>query len=243
MKHVNLFLSFVLVLGLLSSCKSKNKTAKEKASAAEGWISLFDGKTSTGWRGYNSPVFPNDYWEIVDGCFRCRGIGNGNMTNTDLITERKYSNFELSLEWKISQGGNSGIFIFAQELPETPIYMSAPEMQVIDNLNHPDAKMGVNGNRQAGSLYDLIPAVPQNAKPAGEWNQVSILSNNGQIVFKLNGENVVSFTLGTDEWRQMCADSKFKDWEWFVNTAKEGHIALQDHGFEVWYRNIKIREL
>ncbi|NMB51011.1 MAG: DUF1080 domain-containing protein, partial [Bacteroidales bacterium] len=97
--------------------------------------------------------------------------------------------------------------------------------------------------RQAGSLYDLIPAVPQNAKPAGEWNQVSILSNNGQIVFKLNGENVVSFTSGTDEWRQMCADSKFKDWEWFVNTAKEGHIALQDHGFEVWYRNIKIREL
>jgi len=165
------------------------------------------------------------------------------MTNTDLITEKKYSNFELSLEWNISQGGNSGIVIFAQEVPEKPIYMSAPEMQVIDNQNHPDAKLGVNGNRQAGSLYDMIPAVPQNAKPAGEWNQVGILSDNGRVVFKLNGENVVTFTLGTDEWKQMCANSKFKDWEWFVNTAKEGHIGLQDHGFEVWFRNIKIREL
>jgi hypothetical protein len=243
MKYVNLFLSLVLVLGLLSSCKSKNKPAKEEAPAAEGWVSLFDGKTSTGWRGYNSPAFPNAYWEIVDGCFHCLGLGKGEMTNTDLITEKKYSNFELSLEWNISPGGNSGIFIFAQEIPGKPIYMSAPEMQVIDNQNHPDAKLGVNGNRQAGSLYDMIPAVPQNAKPAGEWNQVNILSDNGRVVFKLNGENVVTFTLGTDEWKQMCANSKFKDWEWFVNTAKEGHIALQDHGFEVWYRNIKIREL
>jgi hypothetical protein len=116
-------------------------------------------------------------------------------------------------------------------------------MQVLDNINHPDAKLGIHGNRQAGSLYDMIPAVPQNATPVGEWNQIEIVVNQGRVVFKQNGVNVVTFTLGTDEWKQMCADSKFKDWSWFVNTAKEGYIGLQDHGFEVWYRNIKIREL
>lgn len=244
MNTVKNLIFLLMILGLLNSCGSGGNAPKEAAANDNnGWVSLFDGTTASGWRGYNTPAFPNAYWEIVDGCFHCRGIGNGNMTNTDIITEKKYSNFELSLEWKISEGGNSGIFIFAREIPETPIYMTAPEMQVLDNVKHPDAKMGVDGNRQAGSLYDMIPAVPQNAKPVGEWNQVVIRVDQGNVVFRQNGENVVSFTIGTDEWRQLCANSKFKDWEWFVNLPKEGHIGLQDHGFEVWYRNIKIKEL
>jgi len=241
MKIVRILFLCVLVLGLAASCKSKGKAVKETKD--DGWVSLFDGKTTAGWRGYNMTGFPSANWEIVDGILHCLGAGKGDMTNTDLITEKKYGNFELSLEWKISTGGNSGIFIFVQEIPGVEIYKSSPEMQVLDNLNHPDALKGINNNRQAGSLYDMIPAVPQNAKPAGEWNQVGIMANNGNVVFKQNGVNVVSFTLGTEEWKQMCANSKFKDWSWFVNTAKEGYIGLQDHGCEVWYRNIKIREL
>jgi hypothetical protein len=229
------------MMGLVTSCKSKTKAQKETDD--DGWVSIFDGKTTNGWRGYNSNGFPSTHWEIADGAFHCLGVGNGNMTNTDLITDKKYENFELSLEWKISEGGNSGIFIFVQEVPETEIYKSSPEMQVLDNIKHPDAEQGVNGNRKAGSLYDMIPAVPQNAKPVGEWNQVGIMVDDGKVVFRQNGVNVVTFTVNTDEWREMCENSKFKDWSWFVNPAKQGHIGLQDHGFEVWYRNIKIREL
>jgi len=245
MKLLKILLSIVLMIGITSCGTEAERAAKKQAKqeAKEGWVRLFDGKTTKGWRGYNSTSFPSANWEIVDGTFHCLGIGKGEMTNTDLITEKKYSNFELSLEWKLSKGGNSGIFIMTQEVPGVEIYKSSPEMQVLDNINHPDANLGLNGNRQAGSLYDMIPAVPQNAKPVGEWNQVGIRVENGKVVFRQNGINVVTFTLGTEEWKQMCENSKFKDWEWFVNTAKEGHIGLQDHGFEVWYRNIKIREL
>jgi len=221
MKTLNTILSIVIVMGI-TSC---SKTGKTKTAAKENWISIFDGKTTTGWRGYNK-----------SGTGEAGGGG-------DIIYDRKLGNFELSLEWKISEGGNSGIFILGQEIPNEPIYKSAPEMQVLDNDRHPDAKLGVNGNRMAGSLYDLIPAVPQNTKPVGEWNKVSILIYQGTVVFNQNGANVVEFHLWTDDWKKMCANSKFKDWEWFINTAKEGYIGLQDHGNDVWFRNIKIREL
>ena len=121
--------------------------------------------------------------------------------------------------------------------------MSSPEMQILDNEKHPDAILGKDGNRQAGSLYDLIPAVPQNAKPAGEWNEVKVLVYKGTVVHWMNGENVLEYHLWTDQWKEMCANSKFKDWPEFINTAEEGYIGLQDHGDDVWFRNIKIREL
>ncbi|MFW6019809.1 MAG: 3-keto-disaccharide hydrolase, partial [Bacteroidales bacterium] len=167
----------------------------------------------------------------------------------DIITREKYQNFELSLEWKVSEGGNSGIFYLAREkcgndsVPEQPIYKSAPEMQILDNERHPDAKLGEDGNRQAGALYDLIPAKPQNANPAGEWNKVLITVYKGTVIHNQNGENVVEYHLWTDDWEAMCADSKFSEWEDFINTAKKGYIGLQDHGDDVWFRNIKIREL
>jgi hypothetical protein len=239
---------FVLVLAAsFVSCGSgkKAKTSETKPAATEGWTTLFDGSSTQGWRGYNKPTFPEKGWDIVDGTLHCIGSGAGEAGGSggDIIYDKKFSNFELSLEWKISQGGNSGIFILAQEIPGVPIYESAPEMQILDNERHPDAKLGVNGNRMAGSLYDLIPAVPQNTKPAGEWNKVSIICYQGTVVFNLNGANVVEFHLWTDEWKKMCANSKFKDWEMFINTAKEGYVGLQDHGNDVWFRNIKIREL
>jgi hypothetical protein len=241
MKIINILLSFVIVMGI-TSCAS---SGKKKTTTGENWVSIFDGKTTTGWRGYNKTAFPEKGWEVVDGTLHCIGSGAGEAGGSggDIIYDKKLSNFEFSLEWKISEGGNSGIFILGQEIPNTPIYESAPEMQVLDNERHPDAKLGVNGNRMAGSLYDLIPAVPQNAKPAGEWNKVSIICYQGTVVFNQNGANVVEFHLWTDAWKKMCADSKFKDWEWFINTAKEGYIGLQDHGNDVWFRNIKIREM
>lgn len=247
MKIVNIIFICALFTGLSSSCGSKGKTVKEEVKIEvkdEGWIPLFDGTSTKGWRGYNKSEFPSTGWEIVDGTLHCIASGTGEAGGGgDIIYDKKFSNFELSLEWKISEGGNSGVFILAQEVPGEPMYKSSPEMQILDNDKHPDAKLGVNGNRMAGSLYDLIPAVPQNTKPAGEWNQAGILVYQGTVVFKSNGVNVVEFHLWTDDWKKLCAGSKFKDWSWFIDTAKEGYIGLQDHGNDVWFRNVKIREM
>jgi len=246
MKVIRIMFALVLAVSLIS-CGSgkKGKSITEKSKEAEVWTSLFNGTSTQGWRGYNKTAFPEKGWEIVDGTLHCIGSGAGEAGGSggDIIYDKKFGNFELSLEWKISQGGNSGIFILAQEIPGVPIYESSPEMQILDNERHPDAKLGVNGNRMAGSLYDLIPAVPQNTKPAGEWNKVSIICYQGTVVFNQNGANVVEFHLWTEEWKKMCTNSKFKDWEMFISTAKEGYIGLQDHGNDVWFRNIRIREL
>lgn len=243
MKLFNIILSCVLVMGLATSCGSKGN-AKKSASKDEGFVSIFDGKTTTGWRGYNKPTFPEAGWNVVDGTLHCIGSGTGEAgSGGDIIYDKKLSNFELDLEWKISEGGNSGIFILAQEIPNEPIWKSSPEMQILDNDKHPDAKLGVDGNRMAGSLYDLIPAKPQNTKPAGEWNHVHILVYQGTVVYSQNGANVVEYHLWTDDWKKMIANSKFKDYEWFANPAKEGYIGLQDHGNDVWFRNIKLKIL
>jgi hypothetical protein len=158
-------------------------------------------------------------------------------------SEKKEGNFELSLEWKVSEGGNSGIFYLAQEKPDQSIWKSAPEMQILDNAKHPDAKLGVDGNRAAGSLYDLIPGKFEAVKPAGEWNKVKIMVYKGTVVHWMNGEYVLEYHLWTQDWNDMVAKSKFKDYKDFVNTAEEGYIGLQDHGDDVWFRNIKIKEL
>ena len=213
----------------------------------EGWRLLFDGKSTDGWRGYLKDSFPEKGWIIEDGALKVQGAGTGEAGNGgDIIFDEEFKDFELSLEWKISEGGNSGIFYLAEEIEGEPIFTSAPEMQILDNDRHPDAKLGKDGNRQAGSLYDLIPARPQNAKPVGEWNKVSILVYRGTVVHTQNGENVVEYHLWTDEWKEMIKDSKFKDWNSFLNAGgddKKGYIGLQDHGDDVWFRNIKIKEL
>jgi hypothetical protein len=214
-------------------------TAQEQA---EGWILMFDGKTTTGWRGYNKPAFPDSGWATDSGALRCiaSGMGEAGGKGGDIIYDRKFKDFTLKLEWKISKGGNSGIFYLGKEIPNEPSWKSAPEMQVLDNINHPDAKLGKDGNRMAGSLYDLIPAVPQNAKPIGEWNQVEILVYQGTVVHKMNGVNVLEYHIGTPDWDKMIKGSKFKEFPEFGKYL-EGYIGLQDHGNDVWYRNIKIK--
>lgn len=221
-----------------------NKLSAEEASA--GWKLLFDGTTSTGWRGYNKKDFPKG-WEVVDGTLHCIGTGKGEAgaeNGGDIIYDQKFKNFDLKLEWKIQEGGNSGVFYLGQEVADWPIYKTAPEMQILDNERHPDAMLGKDGNRQAGSLYDLIPAKPQNAKPAGEWNQIEIICFNGTVVHKQNGATVVEYHLWTDDWKKLVKDSKFPNLnEKWADVANEGYIAFQDHGDNVWFRNVKIKEM
>lgn len=247
MKIAKKLILLMIIAMVAASCGSSggDKEKEGSAMAEEEWTVLFDGASTENFRGYGQENFPEQGWEIVDGTLHCIGSGQGEAGGQggDIITREKYDNFELSLEWKVSEGGNSGIFYLAQELEGKPIYMSAPEMQILDNEKHPDAKLGNDGNRQAGSLYDLIPADPQNTKPAGEWNKVKILVYKGTVVHYQNGEEVLEYHLWTDQWKEMVAGSKFADWPEFVNPAKEGYIGLQDHGDDVWFRNIKIKEL
>ncbi|WP_029038860.1 3-keto-disaccharide hydrolase [Salinimicrobium xinjiangense] len=223
------------------------ENALSQKEKEEGWELLFDGESTEGWRGYNKDSFPSQGWVIEDGALKVVGSGAGEAGNGgDIIYDEEFKDFELSLEWKVSEGGNSGIFYLAEEVEGEPIYTSAPEMQILDNERHPDARLGKDGNRQAGSLYDLIPADPQNAKPAGEWNTASILVYRGTVVHNQNGENVLEYHLWTDQWEEMVKNSKFKDWENFLNAGGEdrkGFIGLQDHGDDVWFRNIKIKRL
>lgn len=218
-------------------------SSKEKE---DNWILLFDGKSTDGWRGYGKDSFPHG-WVIEDESLKVLGSGAGEAGGGgDIIFDEEFKDFELSLEYKVSEGGNSGIFYLAKEIEGEPIYTSAPEFQILDNERHPDAKLGKNGNRQAGSLYDLIPAEPQNSKAVGEWNTISIIVYRGTVVHTQNGENVVEYHLWTDDWKEMVANSKFKDWDNFKNAGgddKKGYIGLQDHGDDVWFRNIKIKKL
>jgi hypothetical protein len=255
MKNVRILTFVILSLAIsgliFTSCKPKaskviGPNQLTQAEKDDGWVLLFDGKTFNGWRGYDKAAFPDSGWVIEDDAMHCleSGMGEAGGLGGDIIYNKKFKNFKLKLDWKISEGGNSGIFYLAQEVEGWPIWKTAPEMQVLDNERHPDAELGKDGNRKAGSLYDLIPAKPQNAKPAGEWNSVEIMVWDGTVVHKMNGEKVLEYHLWTDDWNKLVKDSKFPelnpDW---ANVAKEGYIGLQDHGDAVWYRNIKIKEL
>ncbi|MDR0567571.1 MAG: DUF1080 domain-containing protein [Prevotellaceae bacterium] len=229
----------------------------------EGYIVLFDGQTFNGWRGYGKDNVPGK-WVIEDGCIKFNGTGGGEAQEADggdIIFNHKFKNFELLLEWKISKGGNSGIFYLAQEVETKdkdgnpvvePIYISAPEYQLLDNENHPDAKLGKDNNRQAASLYDMIPAVPQNANPFGEWNVAKILVYQGTVVHNQNGANVLEYHLWTPKWTELLQASKFSEKAWplafeLLNSCggknHEGYIGLQDHGNDIWIRNIRIKLL
>ncbi|WP_138429928.1 3-keto-disaccharide hydrolase [Fodinibius saliphilus] len=219
-----------------------------EAEKEDGWKLLFNGEDpEEHWRGYCKDGFPEKGWTVENSAIKVIGSGAGEAGHGgDIISKKKYRNFELKLEWKVEKGGNSGIFYLAEEQcgeEGEPIWKSAPEMQILDNENHPDARLGENGNRQAGALYDMIPAEPQNANTHGEWNEVRILVYQGTVVHFQNGEKVLEYHLWTDDWKEMVANSKFDDFEGFTDVAKEGYIGLQDHGNDVWFRNIKVKEM
>ena len=224
---------------------------------ADGYYILFDGTSLDGWRGYGQDAVPTS-WELSDGTIHLKGSGTGEAQaegGGDLIFAHKFCNFTLELEYKISKGGNSGIFYMAQEVKSNgeylPIWQSSSEYQVLDNENHIDAQLGVDGNRQSASLYDMIPAKPQNAKPFGEWNKVKIMVFKGTVIHFQNDEKVLEYHLWTPKWNEMLDNSKFNAtgdfpiaYELLKNMGgekREGYIGLQDHGDDVWYRNVRVK--
>ncbi|MCX2739740.1 3-keto-disaccharide hydrolase [Pontibacter anaerobius] len=218
-----------------SSSKAENAlTRKEKA---DGWVLLFDGKSMEHWRGFKKDAVPAA-WQIEDGAIALVGKGGG-----DIVTKEEYQDFELMLDWKISEGGNSGIFFNVSEEPKFRYtFQTGPEMQIIDDERHPDAKQGKNGNRKAGTNYDLHPLSEPAVKPAGEYNTVRLVVKGGNVEQYLNGKKVVEYALWSPEWEHMVQESKFVSMPDY-GRYKRGHIALQDHGDKVWFKNIKIRPL
>lgn len=212
------------------------------AEKAEGWQLLFDGTTKNGWHIYNGKS-DGAAWKVEDGALTLDSnykVDGKRAGGGDLVTDEEFENFELSLDWKIGKGGNSGIiFLVNEDQKYGASYYTGPEMQVLDNEGHSDASIV---KHRAGDLYDLISADPQNVKPVGEWNNVRIVINKGALEFYQNGAKVVSTTLWDDAWKKMVAESKFKAWKDFA-TYKKGKIVLQDHGDPVWFRNIKIKKL
>jgi cytochrome c len=209
---------------------------------AEGWKLLFDGKSTTGWHKYNAEGI-GAAWKVQQGTLVLDGVKNkdGNITDGgDIITDEEYENFELQIEWKISEAGNSGIlFNVVADKKYDYIWLTGPEMQVLDDARHPDSRYV---KHRAGDLYDMISAQFIAVKPAGEWNKARLLIKNGKVQHWLNGHKIVEYTMFTEEWKKLIAGSKFKDMPDF-GKAKKGHIALQDHNDKVWYKNIKIRKL
>ena len=242
----NIILSFAWIALMLitlpvSGQKVNTLTSEEKK---EGWVLLFDGKDFSGWRECNGTGMPAN-WIIDDDAmkvFTVEGKNPGEGSNGDILYgEKKFRNFELSIDWKASKMANSGIFFDVREVPGKPIYYAAPEVQVLDNVDATDNKID---SHLAGSLYDMIAADPATVHPAGEWNTIVIRVENGKVTHTQNGVKVVEYELWTPEWDQLVQNSKFKDFPGFTEgISREGYIGLQDHGYPVWFRNIKIREL
>lgn len=229
-------------------------TPQEKA---DGWKLLWDGKTTTGWRSPEGDRFPEKSWKIHDGVLTVDdGFANGeaeSQSGGDIITRKRYANFELEADFKMTPGCNSGIKIFVQpkispidKVTGKPVGVGSAigmEYQILDDQRHPDAKLGRNGDRKLASFYDVFPA-PADKKvvPMGEWNHARIVSQGKHVEFWLNGEKTVEFDRGSPAFREAVALSKFKNIPDFGEWA-DGHILLQEHGSEVSFRNIKIREL
>ena len=241
-----LHLTTLLVLGSLalqaSDALPNSLTSAEKKA---GWRLLWDGQTTRGWRSAKAPNFPAQGWELKDGVLSVLPSGGKEGgVGGDIITEESFSNFELVVDFKISPGANSGIKYFVDpNLNKGEGSAIGLEYQILDDERHPDAKLGHDGNRTIGSLYDLIPpAKDKKVNPIGEWNTARIVVRGTQVEHWLNGQKIVEYTRFTPEFRQRVSESKYKIWPHF-GELKEGPILLQDHGDPVSFRTIKIRVL
>lgn len=249
----------IAAIGIFSSCNNEGEAVDTSdTSTAEiptvpvlltpdeitdGWVSLFDGQTTKGWHKYGgAPV--GSAWKVADGILYLDASQQENWQikdGGDIVSDEEFENFHLKLDWKIDTCGNSGVVFNIHE--DSAKYqwpwMTGPEMQILDNSCHPDAKII---KHRAGDLYDLITSAPETVKPALEWNTAEIKAQNGTLEFYLNGAKVVTTTMWDEGWKKMLASSKFKDMKDF-GTYKKGRIGLQDHGNNVWFKNIKIKRL
>ena len=239
------FLCFMVACNPAEKKITKTKLSQQvdgldESDSSSDWTILFDGTSLDNWRGYLSEdIYPE--WTIQD---EVMVFNPSNVGGKNIITKEKYTNFILSLEWKISEVGNSGIFWGVYEDKRfSEAYMTGPEIQVLDNERHPDSFVG-NGIHKAGSLYDMIGYPDEHINPAGKWNkcvlEIDHKKNIGTV--SMNNKTIISFPLSGEKWDTMVSNSKFKDWEGF-GKYPTGHIGLQDHSDQVSYRNIKIKEL
>ena len=209
-----------------------------KTTAGDGWIQLFDGKDLKGWRGYNKPDASETRWRVEGGLLTLPSNGAGDTHGArDLITDATFEQFDLRWEWKISQGGNSGVKYFVLEDRPDAI---GHEYQMIDDERHPDAKIGPH--RQTAAFYDVFPAHDRPMKPAGEWNTSEVIVRGKHVTHVLNGKTVLEYDLDSPALMAQIQKSKFKGIERFGH-LQDGHILVQDHGDQVWYRKIEIKRL
>jgi hypothetical protein len=217
------------------------EAALSSEEATEGFFLLFDGKSSLGWRGYGLDSFPSEGWIIENGELRVQASGQGESGGKggDIIFDRKFKDFHLKLEWKVAPGANSGILYLASENPGEPIWHSGLEMQVLCNEDKKYEE--IKDAQRAGALYDLVAANPVNVNSTGEWNLAEIIVRDSTIVHRLNGITILETKIGTPAWYELVKNSKFSEMPSF-GKYQPGFIGLQDHGDEVRYRNIRIKE-
>lgn len=239
----------MLLMGLVAATDTQSPntlTAKEKK---EGWKLLFDGKTTNGWRGAYKESFPPKGWTVADGMLTIqKSNGSESESFGDIVTNDEYADFELLFDFKLTDGANSGVKYFVVEHKPKPKGSAfGLEFQVLDDDKHPDAKLGRDGDRTVGSLYDLIPAKGKKVNPIGQWNTGRIVSKGTHVEHWLNGIKVVEYERGSDAFRKLVAMSKYAAPAYNANgrfgEAPKGHLLLQDHGEQVSYRNIKVRNL
>ncbi|MBB4036932.1 hypothetical protein GGR21_002846 [Dysgonomonas hofstadii] len=212
--------------------------------AKDGWALLWDGKTTNGWRGGKLTTFPTKGWVVDNGLLKVMKSDGGESTNGgDIVTTRKYKNFMLKVDFKITEGANSGVKYFVDtELNKGAGSSIGCEFQILDDEKHPDAKLGVKGNRKLGALYDLIPAPDNKPFKKKEFNTAMVIVKGNHVEHWLNGVKLLEYDRNNAMWNALVAYSKYHDWPNFGNAA-EGYILLQDHGDEVWFKNVKIKEL
>ena len=234
MKKTLLFIATIIVtMSFMTNNKQKDNTLSSKEKK-EGWVLLFDGTSMNGWRTYKNKE--SEGWDIKNGELYCKE--EGVTKRADLITNNKYENYELQIDWKISAKKNSGIIYMVTE-ENGASYESGPEYQLIDDIGYPGK---LSDKQLSGSNYDMNAPTAKVSKPAGEYNHTKIVVNKGHVEHWLNGTKVVDYQLWTPEWEQTKANSKWKDVKTY-GMSKSGHIALQDHGGGIAFKNIKLKAL
>jgi len=232
-------------VALIASCSPKKTETAETAPAnqlteaqkSEGWKLLFDGQTMNGWRTFKNKE--NNTWEVLDGTLHCKSSSDTTATQrADIITTEMYANYELSFDFKIAPQGNSGLIYRVTEEFEVP-YASGPEYQIIDDIGYPGELKDVN---KTGANYDVQVAENKTLNPAGEWNTGKLVVNTNHVEHWVNGVKVLEYEFASDDWKAKVAASKWKEYPGY-GKATSGYIDLQDHGSEVWFRNIMIKNL